>query len=149
MYMYLKGHQSCSLSKFEWFDLLHKNRLLGDFQIWHPLTFVPLEVKRNVLPFWKSPINVSLEPDFQGCCSNWSVCQAMLKISILLISYYTRKLSIGQDCTYVIILILRAINIYKNSKSSIGYLPKIFTIISGNTCLQYKRNFYAYILSCK
>ena len=38
-----------------------------------------LEVQGRVLPFWKPPINISMEPDCHGCCSALNVCQAMLK----------------------------------------------------------------------
>ena len=98
MSLYLKRHQSYSLSKFEEFDLLCKSGVLRDFQLWHPVSLMPLEVQGHVLPFWKPPINMSQDLDCHGGCSTVNVCQAMLKNRILLISYYKRLKTNAQDC---------------------------------------------------
>ena len=69
MSLYFKRHQSYSLSKFEEFDLLCKSGVLREFQLWHPVSLMPLEVQGHVVPFRKPPINISLEPGCQGCCT--------------------------------------------------------------------------------
>ena len=84
MSVYLKGHQSCSMSKLEGFDLLHKNGVVKDFLIWHLVTLFPLLVQRHFLPFGKPLIYISSEPDCPGCYSTLTICQAMLKIGVLL-----------------------------------------------------------------
>ena len=40
---------------------------------------MPIEVQGHVLPFWKPPINISLDLDCQGYSSSFSVKKAMLK----------------------------------------------------------------------
>ena len=84
MTLYFNGHQSCSLSKFDGFYLLHRNGVFSNFQLWHVVTLTPLEVQGNVLSFWKPLINISWDLDCHGCCSTVTVCQAMLKNHILL-----------------------------------------------------------------
>ena len=83
MSLYLIRHQSYSLSKFEEFDLLCKSGVLRDFQIWHPVSLMPLEVQGHVVPFWKPPINISLDLNSHECCSTLNVCQAVFKFGIL------------------------------------------------------------------
>ena len=77
MTFYLKGHQSCSLSKFEGFHLLHRNRVFSNFQLWHPVTQMPFETQGGVLPFRKPPINISWDPDCYGSAGTLNVYQVL------------------------------------------------------------------------
>ena len=83
MTVYLRGHLSCSLSNFEGFYSLHRSRVFSNFQLIHLVTLMPLKVQDRVLPFWKPPINISLDLDCQGYSSSFSVKKAMLKNGFL------------------------------------------------------------------
>ena len=72
------------MSKFERFYLLHGNRVFSNFKLWHLVTLIPLEAQDCFLPFCKSPINISWDPNCQGCGGTLNVCQAMLINGILL-----------------------------------------------------------------
>ena len=48
-------------------------------KVWQPVTLVSLEIRGHILPFWKPPIKIYLEPDCQGGRSILKVRQAMLK----------------------------------------------------------------------
>ena len=98
MTLYLKGHQSCSLSKFEGFYFLHRNRVFSNFQLWHLVTLMPLEVQGQILPFWKPLINTFQDLDCHGCCSTLKGCQAMLKIVFYLVCYYKHLISNEHHC---------------------------------------------------
>lgn len=63
MSWHLKGQQSCSLPNFEGFNLLNKNGVLRDFQIWHPVSLMPHEVQGHAVHFWKNLIYIGLEPN--------------------------------------------------------------------------------------
>ena len=41
-----------------------------------------LEVQGCTLPFWKPPINISMEPDLHGCCS--AVLKNCIRVSRLM-----------------------------------------------------------------
>ena len=55
------------MSNFKEFDLLYKSGVLRDFQLWRPVSSMPLEVQGLVVPFMKPPINISLETNHQEC----------------------------------------------------------------------------------
>ena len=48
-------------------------------KLWQPVTLQPLEAQGHVLPFWKPPIKICLEPACQVGSSILKVRQAMLK----------------------------------------------------------------------
>ena len=58
--------------------------IFSSTKIWQPVTLQSLEVQGHVVPFWKPPINVNLEPGYQGCCPTWNVDQGLLKNGVLL-----------------------------------------------------------------
>ena len=115
MSLYLKGLQSCRLSNFFHFSkitcfslyiiLLYENSATYEhfwfFQVlklWLPVTLQPLEVQGHIVPFWKPPINVSLDPGCQGCCTLQMSTKACWKMMFYYIGYYIRKITNANDC---------------------------------------------------
>ena len=65
-------------------DLLYKNGVFSNFQLWLPVISQPLKVQEGVGPFWKPLMSLSYELDVQGYGITFRVCHAFLKNAILL-----------------------------------------------------------------
>ena len=84
MTLYLKGHWKYEMSNLELLNLLNKNGLFWNFQIW-PLVFpMPLEIQSYTVPHLKALISGKLEPRGLRFGSTFILCHALLNKAILL-----------------------------------------------------------------